>query len=198
MAGQRTPLDLAAVIIATDLTPAVVGEALDSLDDAGRLVFLTALDRQAILALFHRQAGRPCEPADFLPSNPAATLVCEGINSLPFFRRFQKRFASGGDGKPPVGYNHQPMAWLTGPGYFLVKPSQQKAGEALFDYTTVPDKAPAGWPEVRPNDSGVSSLVYGGMIDVMRRVSRDLFVGEAWKHGKPSGDYFVLLRTAGR
>ncbi len=191
----RTPQDLAMVLTATDLTAETVSRALDDMDPAGRLVFLESLGRAEIVALFQRHARLPCAPADFLPTDGKPMQICEGINSLPMFRRFQKRFAPGAEGKPPVGYNHQAMAWLTGPGYFVVTPSKEKPEEALLDYTQAPGTAPSGWPEFRPNDGGISALVYGGMIDVMRRVSRDVFVGEAWKKGRPSGDYFVLLRT---
>lgn len=199
MTTAIAPGDLAR-LLTTELcvTAQELAESLDAMDEAGRMQFLEGLGKDEMIDLFERLAVLPAAPTDFLASPPGATLVCEGINSLPLFRRFQKRFISLGEGKDPVGYNHQLMAWLTGPGYFCVKASKDKAGEALFDYTAIPERAPDGWPPLQPNDQGVSALVYGGMIDVMRRVSRDLFVGAAFKQGRRTGDYFVLCRVAYR
>ncbi len=184
-------------LITTELsaTGAELGAALDAMDEAGRLAFLDSLGKDEIVDLFERLALRPAAPADFVSPTPGATLICEGINSLPLFRRFQKRFAALADGQDPLGYNHQPLAWLTGPGYFKVSASKDRAGEVLFDYTALPERAPSGWPPIQPNDQGFSALVYAGMVDVMRRISRDLFVGAAYKQGRRSGDYFVLCRT---
>ena len=50
------------------------------------------------------------------------------------------------------------------------------------------------WPDVRPNDRGLSRFVYGGMVDYLRRVARDVFIGSAHRGGKETGNYFVLSR----
>ena len=59
----------------------------------------------------------------------------------------------------------------------------------------MPEKVPAGWPSYKPNDAGLSNLVYKGMKDYMRQVSDTTFVGEAYKGGKSQGAYFILSRA---
>ena len=114
---------------------------------------------------------------------------------LPAFTLFQKRFC-----RPPAarggselwGYNHQSLAWLTGPGYFVVHEEGPRG--AAIDYRAVPPEHPTGWPEVRPNDQGLSRFVYRDMVDYLRRVAHDVFIGSAHRHGRELGNYFVLSR----
>ena len=47
---------------------------------------------------------------------------------------------------------------------------------------------------MQPNDRGFSRFVYRGMVDYMRRVARDVFIGSAHRGGKELGNYFVLSR----
>jgi hypothetical protein len=47
---------------------------------------------------------------------------------------------------------------------------------------------------VKANDAGLSRFVYGGMIDKVRRVSEDAVIGAAFRGGKQTGDYFMLVR----
>jgi hypothetical protein len=116
-----------------------------------------------------------------------------GINSLPLARRFEKRFVrSPHDEQELWGYNHQPMAWFTGPGYFVVRPAQE--GELFIDYRSVPPEQPAGWPKLKENTRGVTTLVYGHMQDYMRAVSQRVSVGRAFKKGKDIGQSFILVR----
>ena len=63
-----------------------------------------------------------------------------------------------------------------------------------FDYTIVPDSVPAGWPAVIGNEGGISGLVYGYMIDKVRKVIDGMVVGKVFKHGKPEENYFMLAR----
>ena len=65
---------------------------------------------------------------------------------------------------------------------------------AAVDYREVPPERPPGWPEVEPNDRGFSRFVFRDMVDYMRRVSRDVFIGSAHRGGKETGNYFVLCR----
>ena len=70
------------------------------------------------------------------------------------------------------------MAAVTGPGYFVVKPapdSGEHQGELYFDYTefdsAAPSERPDNWPTFKPNEAGLSRLVYAHMKDYCRRAS---------------------------
>ena len=65
---------------------------------------------------------------------------------------------------------------------------------AAIDYREVPPERPSSWPEVKPNVRGFSRFVYRDMVDYMRRVARDVFIGSAHRAGKETGNYFVLCR----
>lgn len=192
-AGER----LIALVRAEPPDAAAIAAHLDGLAPGERLAAMRALSGPRLQArLFAAVAGNPRVTLDDLVPADAAPLgevVFEGKNSLPAFTQFQKRFC-----RPPAGgatlwgYNHQALAWLTGPGYFVVH--DDPAGAAL-DYREVPGDRPRAWPAVRPNDRGVASLVYGGMVDYLRRVSRDVFIGSAYKGGRERGNYFLLCRV---
>ncbi|MCP5068194.1 MAG: hypothetical protein GY946_16655, partial [bacterium] len=73
-----------------------------------------------------------------------------GKNSLPAFTQFEKRFCRppGQDPEAPDelwGFNHGILQPLTGPGYYVARPSPD-APEVLVDYNRVPPEAPSGWP----------------------------------------------------
>ena len=135
--------------------------------------------------------------ADLVPPDaaPLREVIYHGKNSLPAFTLFQKRFC-----RPPKdagadqlwGYNHQTLAWLTGPGYFVVHPEGD--APAAIDYRLVPPGHPPNWPAVKPNDVGFSRFVYRDMVDYLRRVSRHVLIGRATRHGKELPNYFILCR----
>jgi len=134
-------------------------------------------------------------PAD-LPAD--AVVIHQGRNSLPAFSSFQKRFTRT-KGDDVIGYNHQTMAFATGPGFFVVQPGADDAdvpGELYFDYTAAPSRndIPAAWPAFKPNDAGISNLVYKNMKDYMRSVAEGVMVGTAYKLGKRQNAYFLLCR----
>ncbi len=112
----------------------------------------------------------------------------EGQNSLLAFRHFRKVFYRTSDGTI-AGYNDQTMSWITGPGFYVVK--EDDAG-SYIDYTTLPVERPSSFPEIEPNEKGFSNLVYGNMIDVMRRVHGRILIGRAIKKGELTENYFVL------
>ena len=87
------------------------------------------------------------------------------------------------------------MAPITGPGYFVALPSE-RAGEVIVDYRRVPTTHPSDWPDVKPNDRGLSRFVYGFMIDTLRRVSEHVTIGSAARKGKDLGSWFVLCRES--
>ena len=122
-------------------------------------------------------------------------MILEGRNSLPAFSRFQKRFARIGN--VIVGYNHQITSFVTGPGYFIVRPptpGEAKPDELFFDYTTDPPGIPTGWPAFKPSDEGMGRLVWMNMKDFCRRVGPGVLVGKAYKRGVEMGAYFTLTK----
>lgn len=186
---RAAPPDLATIAAFLDrLSPADCIEAVSALrgPKLQRRLYEAAKDAPRVTLADLVPAGTP----------PLQEVIFEGKNSLPLFTRFQKRFcrapATGQEGSRLWGYNHQTLAWLTGPGYFIVRDDER--GAAL-DYREVPTRHPDGWPNVQPNDRGVPRFVYGNMVDYMRRVSRDVFIGSAYRDDKERGNYFVLCRT---
>ncbi len=78
-----------------------------------------------------------------------------GLNTLPAFRVFEKRFCRlpGEDPTRPAalaGYNFQTMRPVTGPGYFMAR-EDPETGEVLVDYRRLPDRCPPDWPSIRSN-----------------------------------------------
>ena len=59
----------------------------------------------------------------------------------------------------------------------------------------MPTEQPPGWPPVMRNDVGVSRLVYMNMVDLLRRVSKDVFIGSAYKNARELDNFFILCRT---
>lgn len=170
---------------------------LDGLEDEARLSEVRALSGRDLAQLYERCAGRPAALEELVPETIEAGVPVRhrGINSLPVFRRFEKRFLRSPDGEAELwGYNEQTMRPLTGPGYFVVPPPGE-GEEAGIDYRRVPPRAPdCGWPAVKPNGRGLARLVYGDMVDTMRRVARGVSIGRAHKGGKPFDAWFALVR----
>jgi hypothetical protein len=179
--------------------PARLREFLDGLDHAGRMTAVTSLGGTALQARLYDAAAAapPVTLADLVPPDAPALreVIWHGKNSLPMFTLFQKRFCrprqEGGEAQL-WGYNHQAMAWMTGPGYFVCH--QDGAVPAAIDYRRVPPEQPPGWPPVRPNDQGMSRFVYKDMVDYLRRVSAHVLIGRAHKYGKELPNYFILCR----
>jgi hypothetical protein len=87
------------------------------------------------------------------------------------------------------------MSVFSGPGYFVCKNGDgEHEGEIAIDYTHLPKSKPDSWPGIRGNEGGLAGLVYGGMVDYLRRVAQDVFIGSAHRGGKETGNYFVLSR----
>lgn len=182
---------------------AAIRAHLDGLSPRERVREALTLSGGEVGKLYDACAGGPGLTAeDFAPADAGTdqTFIFEGRNSLPAFNSFQKRFARVPSGQV-VGYNHQTMAFVTGPGFFVVREADEGAadvsGELYFDYTTIPDAFPAGWPRFKRNEAGLSYLVYAGMKDYMRSVATNVVVGRAYKGGKAQSAYFLLARADG-
>jgi hypothetical protein len=176
-----------------------LAEILDGLGHEGRVHTIRGWDKKRQAALFEAANGHKPLDLDFLvPSSvgPLVEVIHEGKNTLPLFTHFQKRFVKlEGEEFPIGGYNHQTLSALTGPGYFVVtKGEGEHAGELAIDYTKLPKSKPASWPEIKPNEGGLASLVYGGMIDYLRGVSTHVSIGRAYKKGKAMDAWFALVR----
>lgn len=178
------------------------GAYLDALDGPARLTEVRGLSGRALGALFERCGERPLSTDHLVPAEVADGIEVRhlGINSMPLFRTFEKRFVRAPHGSSPAGrlwgYNHQAMQAFTGPGYFVVDIPAPGA-ELVIDYFEVPPVRPRDdWPVVRGNEGLPSRLVYGFMRDGMRRVSADVCVGRACRRGKEMNTWFALVREA--
>jgi hypothetical protein len=131
---------------------------------------------------------------DLVPPGHNGHVILAGKNSMPMFSWFEKRFARVGD--KVIGYNHQQMSWFTGPGYFtcVAAPQPERTKEVLIDYTQVPSEKLDEWPALKQNSSGFSRLVYHNLHDYLRRVARDVVIGEATRLGKPMSSWFLIAR----
>src|SRR5262249_14675027 len=172
---------LRALLAADRADREAIAELLDGAGHGDRMEAITSLGGTSQQArLWTAAAGGASVTRDDLvpPDAPALReFIFHGKNSLLAFTLFQKRFCPPPDGPGPQqlwGYNHQSLAWLTGPGYFVVH--QEGAAPAAIDYRLVPPSHPSNWPEVKPNDVGFSRFVYRDMVDYLRRVSRHVLI----------------------
>jgi hypothetical protein len=177
-----------------------LAEVLDGLGHEGRVHTMRTWDKKRMAAIFEACAGRSITIDQVVPSGVGANVevIHDLRNTLPLFTNAQKRFAKvEGEDVPVGGYNHQfGVARASEPGYFVVSEgSGEHANELVIDYTKVPKSKPASWPEIEANDQGfLNKIVWGGMVDYLRRVSTHVSIGAATKDGKPIGQYFALVR----
>ena len=182
-----------------------IGMYLDGLDADPRWREVGALDRARQRALYDKAAhARAVDFAHFVGDAPArAEVIHDGVNTLPVLpalRRFQKRFCRPDGGDRLFGYNEGPTRRLIGPGYFVAiptadKPAWSARGAVVVDYFQVPDGPVSdGWPRVVDNHWRLQRFVYAGTRDFMRRVSRHVSIGAAFKGERPLDHYFVLCR----
>lgn len=174
---------------------------LDGLSDDERSAQVLSLGKKAQRTLWTLTADRPATLEDLVPNTTKAMQPIRhfGRNSLPVFSRFEKRFCrSEGATDILLGYNEGPTRALIGPGYFVTRVSDlPDRGHIVIDYTMRPEKKAKGWPDIKDNESGLGRVVYGFMHDYLRKVSTHVTIGKAWKHGKETENYFVLLREPG-
>ncbi len=200
-------MSTAAIPTRTTLSDLLIGRApresiyelLNGLAPIDRVEMALSLHGRQVARLYGAVAGgRTTTVEDFVPADvpTGQTIIFHGRNSLPVFTSFQKRFARLPTGQV-IGYNHQTLGAVTGPGFFVVEPASEATdvpGEAYFDYTGNPGPAPAGWPAFKPNSAGLSKLVYANMKDYMREVASNVYVGEAFKQGVSQKQFFLLAR----
>jgi len=193
--------ELAALVARRPIRPDDVAQLLDDMTHEQRVAAIRSLGRGEQSRLYAAVDGfRPLRLEHLVPpATPDFTPVRHyGRNTLPLFTHFEKRFCrpTGADPVKPgelYGFNFQSMAAVTGPGYFVAREDPNRA-EVLVDYNLVPPVHPEGWPDIRPNDRGLSRFVYGFMIDTVRGVSEHVSIGSAARRGKDIGSWFVLCR----
>lgn len=182
--------------------PAGIADHLDRLPLPERIAAVRSLGGTRLQgALWHAVAGQPRVGVDQLvpPDYPALRpVVFHGKNSLPAFSEFQKicfRPKERDEGNVAWGYNETVIRQWIGPGYYVLRDVEPGfLGGAAFDYTRIPAYALPSWPQPRSNATGISRFVYGFMVDYMRRVAADVFIGSAVRSGREMGSYFVVAR----
>jgi hypothetical protein len=192
---------LQALLRESPVKPHEVARTLDGMSHAERVRAIRATGRAEQRRLFEAALGfRALRLVDVVPARVPALVPVRhyGKNTLPAFTWFEKRFCRPADADPQDpdrlwGYNEQGLRWLTGPGYFVLRPAP-RAGELAVDYTSVPPERPAAWPPIRPNERGLSRFVYGFMVDTLRGVSTHVSVGSAARRGRDLGSWFLLCR----
>jgi hypothetical protein len=184
-----------------------IGAYLDKLDGDARWREVGELGRARQRMLYEKAAhAEPIEFEHFVNGARAREeVIHDGVNTLPLLpplKRFQKRFCRPDDdrGERLFGYNEGPTRRVIGPGFFVAIPTAEKPhwsarGAVVVDYFQVPDGAVAdGWPRVVGNDHRLQRFVYDQTRDFMRRVSKHVSVGAAFKRERPLDHYFVLCR----
>lgn len=184
-----------------------LAEWLDAVTDRQRVDAVFSLDRGGQRRLFRLAATAPAIGLEhFVPEEIAdrRPVHHRGRNSLPLPKKhklFEKRFCRPSRARDRLfGYNEAASRRLIGPGYFIAldtasDPTWGTRGAVVVDYFRVPDEAVVeGWPPVVPNRRGLQFFVYNGTRDFMRRVSRHVSIGAAYKGEKALDHYFVLVR----
>ncbi len=167
-----------------------IRQALDAATPDQRVNWMRGLGRGELRALYSLAAGEAV-PLSLLAGAEGEIVIHEGQNSLPAFTRFQKRFVLRNG--QVQGYNHNPaiVAWVSGPGHFTCA---EEGAELRVDYTRLPADVPAGFPALIDNNGGTRGLIFGELVDHLRRVSRHCTIGAATKKGKPFPAWFMLTR----
>ncbi|HYC01076.1 MAG TPA: hypothetical protein VEC57_18215 [Candidatus Limnocylindrales bacterium] len=181
---------------------AEIAAHLDSLALADRIAAVRELQGSKLQGALWKAAAsaQPVSVDDMVPPDypRQRAVIFHGKNSLPAFTDFEKicfRPSDADAGNVAWGYNETKIRPVIGPGYYVLHDtSGNTLGGAAFDYTQVPRRGLPSWPPVKRNDAGITQFVYGNMIDYMRRVAGDVFIGSAVKGGKEMGSYFVVVR----
>lgn len=200
-------MDLKSLVTDPNVSIDAIAEALDSVGAEERTEAALSLNRKEQRTLYQKAAeSAPLTLDDFVDSSkgPLVPVHHSGRNTLPMPRSlqlFQKRFArpeKRTDGL--FGYNQSPFIGTIGPGFFVAvstkgNPAWEQRGAVVVDYFQVPDGAvPSSWPKVIPNTQGLQVFVYNKTRDFMRRVSKHVTIGAAYKVEKALDHYFVLVR----
>jgi hypothetical protein len=172
---------------------------LDELGHPGRVWAVHQWTKGIQARLYEAAKGfRKITLEDFVPEGvgPLVEVIHEGKNTLPAHTHFQKRFCKPKDESKKDalwGYNHQSLAGITGPGYFVTHLAGDE-GEVDIDYTMIPPEKPEAWPGIAPAGTRFGRFVYHGMVDVMRGISKNVSIGRARKAKGWMDAWFILVR----
>jgi hypothetical protein len=173
---------------------------MDGIGHEERVRVIRALKKKDQKAMWELSSGyRPISLEDMV-ATPASFVQVRhiGRNTLPVFTKFEKRFCrpeTQGAREELMGYNWGGAQPLIGPGYFMAY-FNENTKEVDIDYRLTPESKPDDWPEIKDNNSGLGKLVFGNMVDSLRKVSEHITIGSAARNGKPLGSWFVLCREA--
>jgi len=180
-----------------------IAEHLDGLDPKERCKQTLALDGKKQEELYAMAAeAPPLDLTHFVPEDTPdnCEVIHAGRNSQPAFRYFQKRWCRPSEHPGELwGYNEASVRPLIGPGYFVAHPTDRGGsdvrGAIVVDYFRLPEgPMPLGWPNIKPNSSGLQMFVYNKTRDYMRRISAHVSIGVAFRMEKRIMGYFVLCR----
>ncbi len=179
-----------------------VAAQLDAATHEERVAWVRSLGRSEQYDLFAKCAGRRVG-VETLVGAPLRVVRHHGKNGLPLFSWFEKRFVRFEDGSVG-GYNHNDFGWLapiasvvTGPGHYVAYDAPDGTGEVWIDYRRIPAAQHPEFPPLRSNESGLPALVFGDMVDVLRRVSAHVTIGDAFKAKFPRDDKPPFLAWVG-
>jgi len=194
-------------MIANNAGISEIAAVLDAMDAGNRWAQFETMGRADMRALYDLAAeSRPLTLADFVPPevDSLVPVVHRGRNTLPMpnsQRFFSKVMCRPRDRTDELyGYNDSPSGWYVGPGYYVAIPTVgndawEARGGVVVDYYQVPrGEVPANWPSVRANWVGLQIFVYDHTRDYMRRVSKHVTMGAAYKFEMKLDHYFVLVR----
>lgn len=179
-----------------------IAQGLDACDISTQVQWTRTLNFKEMEALWSL-SRHTAITADAFVVEDSSVVICEGKNGLPVMTHFQKRFARLGD--QIVGYNHNSwlQAILGGPGHFVVHDSPTVDGEVWINYLLKPRQRHPEYPPLLSNNvlfhpRGLfARWVYGGMVDVIRRVSENVVIGFSIRPdetpGPNEGMYFTLV-----
>lgn len=163
------------------------------LDDVAMMSVVAALNQKRQAALYEAAAsiGRPLRLDDLVA--PGGRSILLGRNAIPVSWKFEKRMYRPTDRLDVAyGYNEYRFLDLLGPGYFT---AEEQGDHVLVDYSLAPPYVPHEWPERGHNDRGLSRVVFFGLSDTMRYVTKKLQIGRVQRHYRPTDQWFVTARV---
>ncbi len=169
-----------------------------------RLAWARSLNGKEQYRLFDlAKDGPPLTAAD-MHRGEREVVVHYGRNGLALFNLFQKRCTviEGQLG----GYNHseapkllRPLVTaITGPGHYVFYDAPDVPGEVWIDYRAIATAQHPDFPPLVDNESGLRQLVYGNMVDIMRRVSKHIIIGDSFKNLPRDSKPPLLTRLASK
>lgn len=167
-----------------DLTS--LSKALDACSHEQRMAWVYRLDEPEQRVLYDLALGQNLS-VDDLTAGEKQVVVHAGRNGLALFNRFEKHIALLGD--EVVGYNNNddiagPFSFLLkrliGPGHFIAYNGPDS--DVWIDYRRIPTRRHPAFPPLIDNDHGTRALVFGNMVDKLRRVSTHVCIGDSLKN----------------